>query len=127
MAVGEIVVARVGHAAAGTPDRVLVDRLWPRGVRRIDAPWDEWLKEVAPTTALRQWYGHDPVRYEAFRQRYREELAAGRDTPGMRHLVELARTRSVVLLTASADIDRSHVPILADFLAQQLRGPAPAS
>ena len=126
MTVSEILVARVGHAPAGDCYRVLVDRLWPRGVRRVDAPWDEWLKDVAPSTVLRQWYGHDPARYEVFKQRYRGELTAALDTPGVQHLMELARTRCVVLLTATVDIERSQVPILADFLERQVRGSDPA-
>ncbi len=119
-------VARVGHAPAGEGYRVLVDRLWPRGVRKVDAPWEEWLKDVAPSTTLRQWYGHDPARYGPFQERYREELEAALEAPGMRHLLDLARTRSVVLLTATADLDRSHAPILADFVGRQLRGGAPS-
>lgn len=122
----DIRVARLGHTQSDEGYRVLVDRLWPRGVRKADAPWDEWLKEVAPSTRLRQWYGHDPARYEAFRERYQSELAGQRDAPGMQRLMELVRTRRVVLLTASGDLERSQAPILADFLERQIRGSDPA-
>lgn len=54
--------------------RVLVDRLWPRGISKEKASWDEWLKNIAPSTALRQWFAHDPVRWDAFRKKYDEEL-----------------------------------------------------
>ncbi len=122
----DIRVARLGHTQADAGYRVLVDRLWPRGVRKLDTPWDEWLKEVAPSTLVRQWYRHDPTRYEAFKERYQSELAAQRDAPCMQHLMELVRTRRVVLLTASVDLERSQVPILADFLERQIRGSDPA-
>ncbi len=120
-AVREIGVARVGHAPADGPYRVLVDRLWPRGIRKVGAPWDEWLKDVAPSTELRRWYGHDPSRYEVFRQRYGAELASAIDTPAMRRLFDLARGRPLVLLTATADLERSHVRTLAAFLEERLR------
>jgi uncharacterized protein YeaO (DUF488 family) len=122
MADPAISVGRIGTVPAGGCHRVLVDRLWPRGVRKEQAPWDEWLKEIAPSAALRQWYGHDPARYEAFQERYRNELIAARDAPGVRHLLALAPTRSVALLTATADLGRSHVPVLADFLRDQSGG-----
>jgi uncharacterized protein YeaO (DUF488 family) len=60
--------------AAGDGKRVLIDRLWPRGVTKADAAIDEWMKELAPTTALRKWFGHDPTRWQEFRRRYRKEL-----------------------------------------------------
>ncbi len=94
--------------------------------RRVHAPWDEWLKDVAPSTVLRQWYGHDPARYEVFKQRHRGELTAALDTHGMQHLMELIRTRCVLLLTATVDIERSQVPILAVFLEWQVHGSDPA-
>ncbi|MEO6421284.1 MAG: DUF488 family protein, partial [Candidatus Nitrotoga sp.] len=54
--------------------RILVDRLWPRGVKKIDAALDQWMKELAPSTALRKWFGHDPARWQEFRLRYAKEL-----------------------------------------------------
>jgi len=62
-------------AEEGDGTRVLVDRVWPRGVRKADAAVDRWLKAVAPSTELRKWFGHDPGRWEEFRRRYRQELA----------------------------------------------------
>ena len=78
-----VVVARVYDAgAAGGGHRVLVDRLWPRGVARAALAHDEWAKDLAPSDALRRWYGHDPARFAEFARRYRAELDAPGDPPG---------------------------------------------
>lgn len=61
--------------AASDGTRILVDRLWPRGLKKADAAIDHWEKEIAPSDALRRWFGHDPAKWEAFRKRYRAELA----------------------------------------------------
>jgi uncharacterized protein YeaO (DUF488 family) len=66
--------------------RVLIDRLWPRGVKKADAKIDEWMKEISPTTRLRKWFGHDPARWPEFRRRYKAELR--------RHPEELERLRA---------------------------------
>ncbi len=79
--------------------RVLVDRLWPRGVRKADATWDLWLKEAAPSTALRQWFGHRPERWDEFRRRYRAELAG---SDALSRLSNLARERGRLTLLYSA-------------------------
>lgn len=92
--------------------RVLVDRLWPRGLAKRDARVDEWVKDVAPSTELRRWYGHDPERFAEFERRYLAEL----DEPGRRealaHLRELARSGPVTLVTATRDTERSHASVL---------------
>lgn len=67
--------------------RVLVDRVWPRGVSKDRAQLDEWLKAVAPSTALRKWYGHDPQRFAEFADRYRDELGAPEPAAALRHLM----------------------------------------
>jgi len=73
----------------GDDTRVLVDRVWPRGVRKADAAVDRWLKAVAPSPELRRWFGHDPERWEEFRRRYRQELA---EVPeALRELMSLCR------------------------------------
>ncbi len=101
--------------------RVLVDRLWPRGIRRVGAPFDEWIKESAPSTELRLWYGHDAARHQEFVTRYRAELSARQDEPPMQHLLELVRSRPVVLLTTTRAVEISHVPVLASFLEDAAR------
>ncbi|ASR36220.1 hypothetical protein BAY61_15755 [Prauserella marina] len=96
--------------------RVLVDRIWPRGIRKSDLPMHEWLKDVAPSTELRTWYGHDPAKFEAFRERYRAEL----DTPEGRHALARLRTLladdALTLLTATKDVEHSHATVLAGLL-----------
>lgn len=86
---------------------MLVDRIWPRGVRKDQAHLDEWLREVAPSTELRRWYGHEPARLGEFRRRYLDELrdAGHREAAG--HLRELADHDKITLLTATRDLDHS--------------------
>ncbi|UYM07193.1 DUF488 domain-containing protein [Solicola gregarius] len=94
--------------------RVLVDRLWPRGVSKDEAGFDSWNKEVAPSPELRMWYGHDPARFEDFAARYRAELASADDAiEGL--LVEVSGD-TLTLLTATKDVDHSHAVVLADIL-----------
>jgi uncharacterized protein YeaO (DUF488 family) len=99
--------------------RVLVDRMWPRGLTKEAAHLDEWIKEVAPSTPLRRWYGHRPERFTEFRRRYLAELADPQPAAAMNRLRELARDSGVTLLTATRDIDHSQAAVLAE----QLRDP----
>jgi uncharacterized protein YeaO (DUF488 family) len=96
--------------------RVLVDRLWPRGLSKDAARIDEWVKDVAPSTALRRWYGHDPGRYAEFRRRYEAELREPRRAEALRHLAELASSGTVTLLTAAKDAGHSQAAVLAQRL-----------
>jgi uncharacterized protein YeaO (DUF488 family) len=96
--------------------RVLVDRLWPRGLAKANARFDEWCKQIAPSTELRRWYGHDPARFPEFRRRYRGELAGTEQTAALAHLRELARHRPLTLLTASKDVEISQAAVLAEFI-----------
>jgi uncharacterized protein YeaO (DUF488 family) len=87
-----------------TPDdgrRILVDRLWPRGVSKERARLDDWCKEIAPSTELRRWYGHDPERFEEFSARYRAELAEGEQAEALSRIAADARSGAVTLLTAT--------------------------
>lgn len=96
--------------------RVLVDRLWPRGLSKQNADLDEWCRDVAPSPELRKWFGHDPERFAEFAERYREELTdAGRET-ALEHLRNLRQRGPVTLLTATRDTSVSHVTVLADIL-----------
>jgi uncharacterized protein YeaO (DUF488 family) len=123
---GTVVIGRVYDPPDdGGRARVLVDRLWPRGLRKEAAGLDEWPREIAPSTQLRQWYRHEPGRFGEFRRRYRDELAdPGRREP-LERLRELARDRGVVLLTATRDPSLSHASVLAELLTQDAAGGEP--
>lgn len=97
--------------------RVLVDRLWPRGLRKDAAHVDEWLKAVAPSDELRRWYGHDPAKFAEFRRRYTDELSEPQRAAAFRHLAELAAQGPVTLLTATRDIEHSQAADLAQRLS----------
>lgn len=110
----DIQLKRAYDAAApedGT--RVLVDRLWPRGVSKDEAHVDHWLKEVGPSTALRQWFGHDPAKWEEFRRRYGEEL---QHNPAWDALVALARQGSLTLVYAAKDEVHNNAVVLRQML-----------
>jgi len=96
--------------------RVLVERLWPRGVRKADAALDEWLRDIAPSTELRRWYGHDPEKWAEFRRRYREELAAAPER--IAQLREWAREGPVTLLFAARDSEHSSAAVLKEVLEE---------
>jgi uncharacterized protein YeaO (DUF488 family) len=106
--------------------RVLVDRLWPRGMSKDRAEIDEWFRDIAPSTALRRWYAHDPQRFTEFRHRYQLELAAGEQATALFHLAKLAEGRTVTLLTASRDPAISEAVVLAHLLKERPRRPMPA-
>src|SRR5689334_1075947 len=114
---GRFEVARVyDPSSAGSAARILVDRLWPRGLRRSEAALDDWVKDVAPSTELRTWFGHDPARFEEFARRYRDELTDAEHAEALRHLRELADRSPVLLLTATRDLEISAARVLADVL-----------
>ena len=96
--------------------RVLVDRVWPRGMRKDAARLDEWAKDVAPSTELRTWYGHDPAKFEEFRGRYVAELAAPAPSQALARLRALAAQGPVTLLTATRQVSISQAAVLADLL-----------
>ncbi len=111
---GSTVVVRVydDPGRAGTEYRVLVDRLWPRGLRKDAVDLDEWLKDAAPSTALRRWYGHDPARFDEFARRYGAELAVEPGTSAVSTLHDRAVHYRVVLLTATRDVGHSGAEVL---------------
>ncbi|RNI23987.1 DUF488 domain-containing protein [Flexivirga caeni] len=96
--------------------RVLVDRVWPRGLRKEQAHLDEWCKAVAPSTDLRRWYGHDPERFAEFSRRYRAELDQPESGAALAHLRELATHGTLTLLTATKSADISQAAVLVDLL-----------
>jgi uncharacterized protein YeaO (DUF488 family) len=102
--------------------RVLVDRVWPRGLRKDAARLDEWAKDVAPSTELRTWYGHDPAKFDEFKQRYRAELDEPAAREGLDRLRALATGgRPVTLLTATKNVDISQAAVLAGLLRETPR------
>ncbi|OPF79985.1 hypothetical protein VT50_0214750 [Streptomyces antioxidans] len=94
--------------------RVLVDRIWPRGLAKADAQLDAWVKDAAPSTELRRWYGHDPDLFPEFSRRYRAELTDPERREAVAHLRELAASGPLTLLTAVKDLDYGHVQVLAE-------------
>lgn len=94
--------------------RVLVDRLWPRGIAKTNAPWNEWDKLAAPSTELRRWFGHDPSKWEEFRKRYTEELAQSPEP--VRRLLHLAAQGTLTLLYAARDTEHNEAAVLKDYL-----------
>jgi len=96
-----IVLARIYDRPEADRYRVLVDALWPRGVRRDDAPIDEWCRAVAPSAELRRWYRHDPDRFATFAERYRRELDAGEPATALAALLDRARAQPVAIVTAT--------------------------
>jgi uncharacterized protein YeaO (DUF488 family) len=116
----DVKVKRVrAKPSEGDGRRVLVDRLWPRGVSREGARLDEWLPDVAPSDELREWFGHDPERFDEFRRRYVEELRSRRGL--LTDLRRAARAETVTLLFAAKDEKHNNAVVLADVLQRGLR------
>jgi uncharacterized protein YeaO (DUF488 family) len=99
--------------------RVLVDRLWPRGLSRSRARIDLWLREIAPTTELRKWFGHDPSRWSEFQRRYRLELS--HNTEQVNSLVQELGKGPVTLLYGAKDVSHNEAVVLEGFLRKSLR------
>lgn len=98
----------------GDGERILVDRLWPRGISREKAALADWMQDVAPSTELRKWFDHRPERWEEFQHRYREELAGN---PAVEALRARAAAGPVTLLYGSSNREFNHAAVLADVLA----------
>lgn len=96
--------------------RVLVDRIWPRGVTKAKAALDEWCKAVAPSTELRRWYSHDRAKFPEFTRRYHAELRKVERGDALQHLRELASDHRLTLLTGTKEPDISEAAVLADLL-----------
>ena len=108
------------HEPAASADgcRVLIDRLWPRGISRERAQLDAWEKELSPSTELRQWFGHEPERFEEFRRRYIEELRGHR--PRLTALRRRAREGTLTLVYAAHDTEHNDAVVLAEVLRRGL-------
>jgi uncharacterized protein YeaO (DUF488 family) len=106
--------------ARGDGIRILVDRLWPRGLRKDVAAFDQWRKELSPSTSLRKFYGHRLERFAEFSKRYEEELRDREAAAAIDDIVRLAKRRHVTLLTASRDLEHSEAAVLATHLRATL-------
>lgn len=94
--------------------RILVDRLWPRGIKKEEAPFDEWAKDLAPSTALRTWYGHDPLNWPEFQKRYRAEL---KNNEAVQTFLEQHEDKKVITLVyAGKDVEHTHAIVLQAYL-----------
>lgn len=119
-AVGPVAVKRVYDPPA--PDdgaRLLVDGLWPRGLRKEQAAIDEWLRDIAPSPQLRRWFGHRPERFDEFTRRYREELRDPVRAAALRRLREYRSAGPVTLLTSTRDVAHAHITVLRQVLDEQ--------
>jgi uncharacterized protein YeaO (DUF488 family) len=106
-------------AAASDGHRILIDRIWPRGVTHKEAHLDEWAPELAPSSELRRWFGHDPARFEDFRHRYTEELAA--QQVKLRELRRRAREGTLTLVYSARDTEHNDAVVLAQILRRGRR------
>jgi uncharacterized protein YeaO (DUF488 family)/DNA-binding MarR family transcriptional regulator len=115
----DVAIGRVyDFAGTGGRSAVLVDRLWPRGLARKDAPFEDWMKDVAPSAELRTWYGHKAERFTEFARRYRRELAKDPAKSAIDRLRRRADEGGVTLLTATKDVDHSGAAVLRDMLVR---------
>ena len=94
--------------------RVFIDRLWPRGVKKEDAHFDEWLKDLAPSTELRKWFDHDPDRFDEFRKRYKKELQEHKDD--LDKLRKRAKAEKITLLYAAKDEEMNNAIVVKEIL-----------
>ncbi|HSH26881.1 MAG TPA: DUF488 domain-containing protein [Wenzhouxiangella sp.] len=100
--------------------RVLVDRVWPRGLSKKDAGHDHWYKELAPSTELRKWFGHDPELWAAFKQKYRKELREDDKQELLEELAEMARDQGLVLLYGAKDEEHNQAVVLREVIQEMI-------
>ena len=100
-------------ASRADGQRILVDRLWPRGLKKTDAALDDWMKDVAPSVPLRRWFGHDPERFAEFKRKYKAEL---RGNAALGKLRQLGKSKRVTLLYAAHDPEINHAVVLKSVL-----------
>jgi uncharacterized protein YeaO (DUF488 family) len=103
--------------SADDGQRILVDRVWPRGLSKDKARVDEWLRELGPSTALRKWFGHEPSRWDEFRARYQAELSVPEQRQRLQRLRELARKETVSILYGAKDREHNQAVVIAELLA----------
>lgn len=116
IAAGRVRLKRAYEAPeADDGKRILVDRLWPRGLAKADAQLDQWMKEIGPSTELRQWFGHDAARWDEFRERYRAELREHADDY-VTQLLDIAREDTLTLVYAAHDAEHNNAVVLRELL-----------
>lgn len=106
---------------AGDGNRILIDRLWPRGVTKAESGIDEWLKDLGPTTELRKWFGHDPEKWEEFRKKYVKELSAPDKEALLGKIAQSASRSNVTLIYSSKDTEHSDVKVLQELITKIMR------
>ena len=111
-----IEIARIYDKKQPEGYRILVDRIWPRGVTKEEARLDLWLKDVAPSSDLRRWFGHDPAKWKEFEKRYFKELNAKQEDTQI--ILDYAKEKDVVLLYAAKDIKHNNAVALKEYLEQ---------
>lgn len=119
-----IAIHRVYDKTPAKGKKFIVERLWPRGIKKQDLEFDEWLKEVAPSTELRKWFSHDPAKYAEFRRKYFKEL--DRNPAAWQPILAAARKRTVTLLYSSHDPAHNNAVALKEYLEAKLGDNAPA-
>lgn len=120
-----IELRRVYDQRRTTGTRFLVERLWPRGIRKESLHFDDWLKDVAPSDALRRWFRHDVGKWAEFQRRYRAELDANPES--WAPIVAAGRAGDVVLLYSSHDTEHNNAVVLRDYANEKMKRPANAS
>ena len=98
--------------------RILVDRLWPRGLRSAEAGIDEWMKDVAPSNELRKWFAHDPEKWPEFKWKYAQELAAPEKAALLKRLAKLAASGNVTLVYAAKDSEHNNAKVLEGLIVK---------
>ncbi len=102
-------------------ERILIDRLWPRGVSKAEAGIDVWMKDMGPSTELRKWFGHDPEKWEEFKKRYLEELSSPEKTRLLEDIAQRARKGTVTLIYSAKDTEHSDVKVLEELIGQLIQ------
>lgn len=114
-------IQRVYDRQPGPGRRVLIDRVWPRGIRKDQLGTDLWFREIGPSDDLRRWFGHRPERWEEFRRRYRAELERGEPRELLERLLALARQGPLTLLYGARDTERNQAVVVRELLEERLR------
>ncbi|MFD1417689.1 DUF488 domain-containing protein [Companilactobacillus keshanensis] len=118
----ELLVRRIYDKELPAGYRILIDRVWPRGVSKIKADLDIWAKEIAPTSELRKWFGHDPEKFTEFKEKYLAELNANKDTDEFINKVKLAlKDQDVLILYGAKDRENNNAKVLIEYLKKKIK------